>query len=92
MRQALGGGTPLQAYEARGNLLGPGVLYVPASARARLLAAIDEDDETSAEALVGMISRAGRVLAWRLATGERIIYEGEIQVGHDGALVRGWSR
>jgi hypothetical protein len=38
-----------------------------------------------------MLSRAGRVLAWRLATGERVIYEGEIQVDHDGALVRGWK-
>jgi hypothetical protein len=59
--------------------------------RARLLAAIDEDDETSAEALVGMMSREGRVLVWRLATGERVIYEGEIQVDYDGALVNGWK-
>ncbi len=61
------------------------------SERARLLAAIDEDDETSVEALVGMISREGRVVAWRLATGERVIYEGEIQVDYDGALVNGWK-
>src|SRR5919108_3263743 len=58
---------------------------------ARLLSAIDEDDETSAEALAGMISREGRVVAWRLATGERVIYEGEIQVNYDGALVNGWK-
>jgi hypothetical protein len=57
----------------------------------RLLAAIDEDDETSAEALAGMISREGRVVAWRLATDERVIYEGEIQVDYDGTLVNGWK-
>lgn len=58
---------------------------------ARLLAATDEDDETSVEALAGMISREGRVVAWRLATGERVIYEGEIQVDYDGVLVNGWK-
>jgi hypothetical protein len=57
---------------------------------ARLLAAIDED-ETSAEALAGMISRQGRVGAWRLATGERVIYEGEIEIDYDGGLVNGWT-
>lgn len=38
-----------------------------------------------------MISREGRVVAWRLTTGERVIYEGEIQVDYDGALVNGWT-
>jgi len=59
--------------------------------RVRLLAAINEDDEASAEALAGMISEQGRVLAWRLPTGERVIYEGEIQVDYDGAFVTGWQ-
>jgi hypothetical protein len=59
--------------------------------RGRVLGAVEDEDNTSAEQICGLISREGRVLAWKLPTGERVIYEGEIRVDYNGSLVEAWE-
>lgn len=56
---------------------------------ARLIGEVNQEDEP--EPITGLISQTGRVLAWKLPSGERVIYEGEIKIHHDGRLVEGWE-
>ncbi|WP_431894350.1 hypothetical protein [Micromonospora haikouensis] len=57
--------------------------------RARLMSQVDQEDEP--DGIAGLISQKGRVLAWHLSSGERVIYEGEIKVHRNGQLVEGWE-
>jgi hypothetical protein len=47
-------------------------------------------DDSSAE-LSGWLSETGRVLAWKMPSGERIILEGEIKIDRRGRVVEGWE-